>query len=455
MSVPQELAGGDIQCPECKCLASVPGVGDLEGLDADGVIKVRLPTPEEQAKAHELAQRAYFPQGAVDEEGRIDLRPTLEEVAEAGGMEIPLELKDEVLPGAPKYDPVTGELIEPLAVKPSQGPVEHGIPEVPTLNYQKKEAHKDATAQQAWGAMFRAGSLVVLGMVLLLHGLAAGMLIPVGMYMAIPFIFMLFLFMTLMAHYATVVEEVGVFDLDELPTPLRGASMWEDLLKPFGRFALAVAMCYGPGLIVFGKQAYLAGGALGLLGTFLFPAVFLTTCTSGSIWNLRLDRVFGVIGQCGVGYVASALVWTLLAGLYPLAVMGTSGFAFAVGQGLVNPSGRFSIALSSAIYSPLISWPLMAGAVCLMHLFCWHLGLLYRKHHEMFPWVLQRHISTKKPELPPRRKRSYVAKAAAPQARPVQALPVEPLPVEAVPVETLEPIPLEGEEPSRSSSEPA
>ena len=33
-------------------------------------------------------------------------------------------------------------------------------------------------------------------------------------------------------------------------------------------------------------------------------------------------------------------------------------------------------------------------AVYLMHLFCWRVGLLYRAHHEDFPWAFQYHVRT-------------------------------------------------------------
>ena len=33
---------------------------------------------------------------------------------------------------------------------------------------------------------------------------------------------------------------------------------------------------------------------------------------------------------------------------------------------------------------------LLATAIQKMHLFCAHLGLLYRKHHAVFPWLYQR-----------------------------------------------------------------
>jgi hypothetical protein len=30
-------------------------------------------------------------------------------------------------------------------------------------------------------------------------------------------------------------------------------------------------------------------------------------------------------------------------------------------------------------------------SIYITHFFCWHLGLMYRAHHDVFPWVLQRH----------------------------------------------------------------
>jgi hypothetical protein len=40
----------------------------------------------------------------------------------------------------------------------------------------------------------------------------------------------------------------------------------------------------------------------------------------------------------------------------------------------------------------VFAWPLLVGGIYLMHAFCWYLGLAYRKYHEKFPWVFQRHI---------------------------------------------------------------
>jgi hypothetical protein len=37
-------------------------------------------------------------------------------------------------------------------------------------------------------------------------------------------------------------------------------------------------------------------------------------------------------------------------------------------------------------------FPCLVAGIYLMHLFAWYMGLVYRAHHEQFPWILQRHI---------------------------------------------------------------
>ena len=136
-SVPQEMAGGVIQCPKCYLLADVPQLGDLKNIEKDGTFKVtELPPPDpEQAEA---LLRAYRRTDAAGNE--LDLRSTFEEVVTAGADEVPLELKDQVRPGAPKYDPETGELIEPMALRGDEAKRVIPIPQGPrTLQYLQDE----------------------------------------------------------------------------------------------------------------------------------------------------------------------------------------------------------------------------------------------------------------------------------------------------------------------------
>lgn len=111
------------------------------------------------------------------------------------------------------------------------------------------------------------------------------------------------------------------------------------------------------------------------LGTFFFPALLLTLCTSGTLRNLRPDRVLGVIATSGFGYALPLLLWVALA-LIP------RGLSLAVPR-----------------LQPWFAWPLLVGgtpllASYLVHALGWTLGDLYRRHQEQFPWVLQRHERT-------------------------------------------------------------
>ena len=48
---------------------------------------------------------------------------------------------------------------------------------------------------------------------------------------------------------------------------------------------------------------------------------------------------------------------------------------------------------------PYVQLPLLAVCVYLAHFFCWHLGLLYRAHHDDFPWLMQRHVKRNRATL--------------------------------------------------------
>src|SRR5207244_2652601 len=99
---------------------------------------------------------------------------------------------------------------------------------------------------------------------------------------------------------------------DELPTPLRHLSWHEDTWGPFWNFVMALVACYGPALLLlmsYGanslpKPVVLSlGGVMAIIGTTLFPAALLTTTTSGTLLNLRPDRVVGVTVVCGAEYL--------------------------------------------------------------------------------------------------------------------------------------------------------
>jgi DNA-directed RNA polymerase subunit RPC12/RpoP len=134
------MAGGLVQCPKCGRLNDIPTLSDLQFIAEDGTYKVGIEAVDAAAEARRLSElERAFSRTRVDEYGaEIDLRPTMEDIRNAGSDEIPLELKDEIRPGAPKYDPVTGELIRSMEIRTPTA-AEAAVPAMPiasrTLKY--------------------------------------------------------------------------------------------------------------------------------------------------------------------------------------------------------------------------------------------------------------------------------------------------------------------------------
>ena len=211
--------------------------------------------------------------------------------------------------------------------------------------------------------------------------------------------------MMLLAHYAIVVEETGPEGRDEMPAILRNVSFVDDLVKPLWQLFLAVAISATPAILMvisaakFGVAAgptFLAIGLFVLLGLIAFPAVWITTATSGSLHNLLPHRVLGVAVAAGLEYwVAVALLPVTLV-VYWMAMALTSALslmATEAGVSLALPNG--TTVSPPAWVLGLIGYPVLALAIYLAHGFCWLLGKIYQDHHERFPWVLQRHVSTR------------------------------------------------------------
>src|SRR3984885_8108510 len=108
-SVSEELAGNVTQCPKCRRLVDVPLLSDLQNID-DGIYKLDPSTnpTHDPHRVEELTQ--VFTRDHYDASGEpIDLRQSVGEQSEI--------LPPTIDPGTPKYDPVTGELIQPLEIK--------------------------------------------------------------------------------------------------------------------------------------------------------------------------------------------------------------------------------------------------------------------------------------------------------------------------------------------------
>ena len=435
---PEDRAGTSFQCPHCGRLVDVPTLSELDSIGSDGTYKIDADpeqrTPEEQLRRVAELKRV-FTRNRTDEYGReIDLRPTMDDVKNAGADEVPLDAHDEIRPGAPKYDPITGELIRPLDVKADEVPSDAAIWTGPPVDY----AHQDAlpfTAARIMPELLRVPNMAVMFGILCLHLVIQLMLFPLSLGFLLLVPFYLVIICGLFAHDANIVEDVGPGGSDELPRPMRDLSWGEDVFFPFGRFMLALICSYGIAITAIYLPANVRPPALVLcafLGSLVFPAVLLTTLTSGTISNMRPDRVISVMRACGATYPLLIGGWVLVAALYLIAFITTcltflSFFRATAGIIFNFRIPGWSTGATHAIYTnPLLTYPLLILAIFFMHAYAWFLGLQYRNHHHEFLWVLQSHV--RDPKLPP--KRGFEIEKRRPKRRyvdPVQAQPVIPV----------------------------
>jgi hypothetical protein len=445
-SVPQELAGSSLQCPECKRLMDVPKLSDVGSLEEDGTIRLLDAEPEKEDRDRVAELMDVFRPGRMDEDGgEIDLRVTMDDVLRAGVIEEgTIGAHEEAAPPAPKYDPVTGELIEVLSVKNEATRPVRAIPVGPQLlNYSKEQGLGRLSMWLIPNVLFlKGGSVAVLAVIIVVHFIG---LIPLALFsfhgLFIGGMIILFCFVLVCAHYGNIVEEMGPMDLDELPTPLRGAEVTGDIVFPFLHFTGAIFACYFPALVMAGRHTMHVGFGVAVLSTFVFPAVFLGVCTSGDLVNLRPDRILGVVAKCGGHYFLSVALWIAAASCYLMGMAGAMLNTVRLLWGTTLPIPKPPI-------GGLASFGILIMGIVLMHAFCVHLALLYRKRHESFPWILQKHISAKAQEPLQRRRKPYMAplprsaRRPKPQAPPASgAMPVGPLraqPVQPMRVEPLE-----------------
>jgi hypothetical protein len=387
--LPDEQAGTQVQCPACGRLNDVPSLNDLAAISEDGTYKIE--TPQERQERDRLAKlQRSFSRSRTDDAGReIDLRLTEEDLENVGADQVPLELKDAVRPGAPKYDPVTGELVRPMDLK-DDGRVPIDPESVPlakaVITYASGETGRVFNAWRIFPELFNFANSTVVLSVFLAHVVLQLMMFGVAILYLLIAPFALALMCLLMAHYAIVVNDIGYGAMDELPRPLRDLDFRDDLWHPLLQFVTAVVLSYGwIGFAVRFPPALAIAFAAGVLviGTILFPALLLTLTTSGSVLNLRPDRVLSVMARCGGGYVMAVMVWAWAGTIY------LAGF---IGTLLPYVKLWYAGSLPSILEPPMyIVYPLLLTGVYAMHGFCWYLGLQYRHHHDRFPWVMQFH----------------------------------------------------------------
>jgi hypothetical protein len=394
LQIPEDRAGSSIQCPFCGLLVDVPLLSDLASMSEDGTYKMEPAHIREEVNRLAELQRAFAKQ-RVDDLGReIDLRPNEDDFANVGDPEV-LEFADDPAgkPLPPKYDPITGELVREIGIKddrprvnPDNIPIANAV-----INYARAGTDQAFPASRIIPEMFKFTNMTVMLAVFLFHLLIQMMTIPImaGLFLLVPAF--IGTWALLQAHYAVIIEDIGVEQNDELPRPLRDLSWTEDLWGPFTQFAGALFLCYGA-TIARAWMPPIAANALViavlLAGTIAFPAVLLTLTTSGSVVNLSPDRLLRVMRELGGSYVLCVVLW----------VIGGASYVLGIVASLLSLLTLF-VAKSTMPWAPplQLGYPLLLAGIFLMHGFCWYLGLQYRQHHESFGWAFQRHIRTKPP----------------------------------------------------------
>jgi hypothetical protein len=389
-SVPQDQAGGTIQCPTCHRLADIPTLSDLESILPDGTYLLdqpEPPPPDRLAKTFEAFDRSIYDAHGNEK----DLRLTMHDIRRVGAPEPPPT--PHPLQTSPKYDPETGQLLRPLDVARREQDADNIPLAKPAVGYATPGLADRISPGKVYLQLFTPGNAIVLSFIFLFHLLAQLMILIVSILFPVAGVAVLTV--VIIAHYGCVIEDIGREEKDELPRPLRDLHLIEDFWWPFCNVVGSLFICYGPVMYARAqlnfeyRSSFFILGSLAMLGSILFPAVLITLITSGSVINLRPDRVLGVIQAAGRYYVLLALSWIVSLGTY---MAGILAFNFVTTVGMLQWSGRVP-----KRYWALSIFLLMAG-IYLIHAFCWQLGLLYREKHTQFPWAFQRHIRQTKRE---------------------------------------------------------
>jgi len=381
MEFPEEMAGRQVQCPSCGRLVDIPSTDELSHLSDDGTFLIGEPVQADPHVFDEL--RRVYAKRKVDENGQdVDLRQTPEQLAAAGTEDDVFEY--ERLPKAPKYDPETGELIRPLDMVEEPAPAARHVAEAApaTLNYATPD-FQDPLSYSPLARLFAPVNLITMFFVFLLHMFLY--MTAFSLYLSIAAIFVVG--PALIGHYANVIEEIGVEDRDELPRLLRHFDLTDDIFRPFAHVFVAWAICFAPTWLLWLVWIYhqwpLEGGVITAsvllaIGWIFFPAVVLTTTTSGAYANLRPDRIMAVIGKIGPRYALLVVIYVIACALYLTGLVAVPAIALAF---------AFSTQVHNFGYIEPSAIGILIVGIFLMHYFAWRLGICYRRLHQKFPWV--------------------------------------------------------------------
>jgi hypothetical protein len=374
-------------------------LSDLPNLSDDGTLLLKeAPVKPEPGRA--AAVDRHFGPRRVDNSGKeIDLRNTHDDLANIGAPaeadQIPVD-GDDARPSKPKYDAVTGELIRPMRVvkRPDIEEAKNAPVAKRALTYAAGDTAQFISPGRIFMELFTPTNMFVM---LFIFGFyfAFQIIGLLGMWVCakmglLPTLYNLPLAIQMMAHYVNVLEDTGPESIDELPRPLRNLNFIDDFWRPLCNMTIALAYCFFPAIICFevlpGQMAAL--GVLPLaLGFFFFPAALLTATASGSVINLRVDRLAGIVRVAGGQYGLSVLLWVIA-----LPLFANSLFSIL----LIPADFRAEHEWIYNINRPIVAFPLLFATIILLHYASWHLGMIYRRYHEEFPWVLQKHVSLRR-----------------------------------------------------------
>jgi hypothetical protein len=404
-----DRAGESLQCPRCMRLVSVPHLDELASMEPDGTFKMSDPVVPPDPHHLDHAAQA-FTRATRDERGEpIDLRPGVAAVLAAGVVGIPEATSSDSLPGPPAYDPFTGELIRPVELKqePDNTPPQAIPLAKPALSYATHRTPGEVAPSGhglAWILLrlFHPANFIVWMLVGFVHA-ANLFMIPLPLIGLIyTFVFALPVTLFLIAHLGNVIEDTGPQEADELPVPLRSASISDDIWRPFVNVGIAVLLAIAPTVllrIVWSDAPTPAWWAAAGIFYVTLPALVLTSTSSGALNNLLPHRALGVIPACGIAYLVAAVL--LFVGIEGL--LASSQMMMSVGRraGAWMFAGAGAAAIQpvfpkmTPLLENLVALPTVLVSMYVLHAAAWFLGLLYRNHHHEFPWVLQHHISTR------------------------------------------------------------
>ncbi len=433
-TVEDDQVGADIQCPDCGRLNSVPSAADLALLDSEGNYKIDGPIgPERVNHQREEELKRIFKNSRVDEFGQeIDLRSYTQpdDYTRVGVDPLDLVAEGRDRPAAPKYDPETGELIRPIEVQKDTQHVRSTRP-APRRSRIRTPFTRlvHVSPVGIFLSLFKPMNLIVIVLIMFAHLLYAfmGTIMMFGMFIIM--LGPLFLIIALVAHFGNVIDETGPSGQDELPRPLRNVSWHDDLWGPFSGMMIGFVYCFGLPLVAMKLSLPLnmklaIAAPMALFGIFVAPAVILISTTSGSIANLRPDRVLGTAREIGPTYATLLFLFLISVPPYVLGVVGVNLWIF---QWFIFKSMQLPQPIFAQAY---VAAPLLMVGIFMMHWFCWTLGQTYRVYHRYLPWVHQGPLRDEENQLVPERRGFAVlppGKQPAPPPKVLKAIPLPPV----------------------------